>query len=46
MLLYYPCLNMADVASGHCEHCTQSFYQLYHCGFGDCSYAHCDKCGM
>ena len=47
MLLYYPCLNMADVASGHCEHCTQSFgNQLHHCGFGDCSYAHCDKCGM
>jgi hypothetical protein len=33
--------------SGRCEHCAKTFsYQLYHCGFGDCSYAYCDTCGM
>src|SRR5207249_2445978 len=32
---------------GTCEHCGQTFgYWLVHCGFSDCSYAHCDKCGM
>jgi hypothetical protein len=38
---------MPELSSGRCEHCNKTFrYQLYHCGFGDCSYAYCDKCGM
>ncbi len=40
-------LPMAEQATGTCEHCTQSFnYRLCHSGFGDCSYAYCDACGM
>src|SRR5271156_4465348 len=32
---------------GHCENCQESFeYNIYHSGFGDCSYAYCDTCGM
>jgi hypothetical protein len=31
---------------GECEHCGQTFgYNLCHCGFSDCSYAYCEKCG-
>jgi hypothetical protein len=42
-----PSIEMAEHKVGRCEHCTKSFgYELYHCGFGDCSYAYCDKCGM
>jgi phage FluMu protein Com len=38
---------MAEKTSGTCEHCKQSFnYRLCHSGFGDCSYAYCDQCGM
>jgi hypothetical protein len=38
---------MKELSSGRCEHCNKEFgYQLCHCGFGDCSYAYCDKCGM
>lgn len=38
---------MRDQTTGTCEHCGKSFgYWLCHCGFGDCSYAYCDKCGM
>ena len=40
-------LLMAEKTSGTCEHCKQSFnYRLCHSGFGDCSYAYCDQCGM
>jgi len=47
MFLYHPLLDMTKLISGLCEHCNKTFsYQLYHCGFGDCSYAYCDKCGM
>ena len=39
--------EMPDLSLGRCEHCTETFgYRIYHCGFGDCSYAYCDKCGM
>ena len=38
---------MREPSLGRCEHCTRTFgYELYHCGFGDCSCAYCDKCGM
>lgn len=38
---------MAEQVTGRCEHCGKSFnYRLCHCGFSDCSYAYCDKCGM
>ena len=38
---------MSNEATGTCEHCGKSFgYTLLHCGFGDCSYAYCEKCGM
>lgn len=38
---------MRELATGTCEHCEQSFgYWLGHSGFGECSYACCDKCGM
>ena len=38
---------MRDEFTGTCEHCAKSFgYLLFHCGFGDCSYAYCNKCGM
>ena len=31
---------------GICEHCNTNFeYVIFHCGFGDCSYAYCDLCG-
>jgi hypothetical protein len=39
--------GMTQTSSGHCEHCSEAFaYQLYHSGFGDFSYAYCDRCGM
>jgi hypothetical protein len=45
-----PCcifLAMTELATRICEHCGQSFrYWLCHWGFGDCSYAYCEKCGM
>jgi hypothetical protein len=32
---------------GNCEHCGRFYrYSLWHCGFGDNSYAYCDDCGM
>jgi len=38
---------MTDLSRARCEHCGKSFgYQLYHCGFGECSYAYCSQCGM
>lgn len=38
---------MREDGTGTCEHCGKQFgYCLFHCGFGDCSYAYCDKCGM
>jgi len=37
---------MRELFSGTCEHCRQTFgYYLCHCGFGDCSYVYCEKCG-
>lgn len=37
---------MRETEAGQCEHCGKTFgYYLIHCGFGDCSYAYCDKCG-
>jgi hypothetical protein len=31
---------------GSCEHCQEHFgYVIYHCGFGDSSYAYCESCG-
>jgi hypothetical protein len=33
-------------STGECEHCRQQFrYSIYHCGFSDCCYAYCEKCG-
>jgi phage FluMu protein Com len=38
---------MREMSKGRCEHCDRSFdYYLVHSGFGDCSYAYCDRCGM
>ena len=38
---------MSSEFTGIREHCRKSFgYTLLHCGFGECSYAYCDKCGM
>jgi len=38
---------MFTLQKGDCEHCFRSFhYTLLHAGFGDCSYAYCDSCGM
>jgi hypothetical protein len=32
--------------TGKCEHCAAEFqFQIFHCGFGDCSYAYCERCG-
>lgn len=32
---------------GDCEHCGRFYrYSLWHCGFGDNSYAYCDECGV
>jgi hypothetical protein len=37
---------MRELSTGNCDHCNQTFgYYLGHCGFGDCSYACCEKCG-
>ena len=37
---------MRKLDTGRCETCGKTFgYYLIHCGFGDCSYAYCDKCG-
>jgi hypothetical protein len=31
---------------GKCEHCAAEFqFQIFHCGFGECSYAYCERCG-
>src|SRR5437773_12380061 len=47
MFLVASLLRMRELATGTCEHCGQTFGSwLVHCGFSDCSYAHCDKCGM
>ena len=47
MSLVVSLSSMRELATGTCEHCGESFgYWLGHCGFGDCSYAYCDKCGM
>ena len=38
---------MVIVKKGDCEHCGRLYrYSLWHCGFGDNSYAYCDECGM
>jgi hypothetical protein len=38
---------MVILKKGDCEHCGQFYrYSLWHSGFGDNSYAHCDQCGM
>ena len=38
---------MLNLHTGDCEHCLRSYrYSLWHCGFGENSYAYCDKCGM
>jgi len=38
---------MVIVKNGDCEHCGRSYcYSLWHCGFGDNSYAYCDERGM
>jgi len=38
---------MREISIGLCEHCRQDFgYYIAHSGFGDCSYAYCDRCGM
>ena len=37
---------MAKLSTGNCETCHKDFeYAIYHCGFGDCAYAYCDRCG-
>jgi hypothetical protein len=37
---------MSNRELGRCEHCHKGFsYQLFHCGFGDCSYSYCEGCG-
>jgi hypothetical protein len=37
---------MSEHKSGDCEHCRRIYrYDIYHSGFGDMSYAYCDKCG-
>lgn len=39
-------MTSPETTIGLCEHCLQQFqYAIYHCGFGDCSYAYCDSCG-
>jgi len=39
-------LEMRTNDIGTCEHCEAHFeYHLIHNGFGDSSYAYCDKCG-
>jgi hypothetical protein len=39
--------DMVIVKKGDCEHCGRYYrYSLWHCGFGDNSYAYCDQCGM
>jgi hypothetical protein len=31
---------------GECEHCGQKFsVELLHCGFGECCYGYCERCG-
>ncbi len=38
---------MVIMKKGDCEHCGRFYrYSLWHSGFGDSSYAHCDRCGM
>ena len=38
---------MVMLKKGDCEHCGRVYrYSLWHCGFGDTSYAYCDDCGM
>jgi hypothetical protein len=38
---------MVMLKKGDCEHCGRLYrYSLWHCGFGDTSYAYCDDCGM
>lgn len=38
---------MVILKKGGCEHCERTYrYSLWHCGFGDNSYAYCDACGM
>jgi hypothetical protein len=38
---------MTILKKGDCEHCGRFYrYSLWHCGFGDNSYAYCDQCGM
>jgi hypothetical protein len=38
--------TMAQLSIGICETCHKHFeYSIYHCGFGDCAYAYCDRCG-
>jgi hypothetical protein len=40
-------MTVPDEKIGSCEHCHEPFrYAIYHCGFGDCSYAYCDLCGQ
>jgi len=37
---------MGDLKTGDCESCLRTYrYSLYHCGFGEMSYAYCDTCG-
>lgn len=37
---------MVMLKKGDCEHCGMFYrYSLWHCGFGDNSYAYCDQCG-
>jgi hypothetical protein len=37
---------MRELSTGNCENCHRTFgYYLGHCGFGNCSYAYCEKCG-
>lgn len=38
---------MLMMKKGDCEHCGRLYrYSLWHCGFGDNSYAYCEDCGM
>lgn len=37
---------MDEQKIGKCDRCSGQFnYSLMHCGFGDCLYAYCDRCG-
>lgn len=39
-------MALPEANVGTCEHCREQFqYAIYHCGFGDCSYAYCELCG-